>query len=61
MPGDLAGYIFTKPEGLVKYESMLVIETPPSMNARQPSQSQVLSKQYGSSMNPTILPKVMSK
>ena len=45
MPGDLAGHRFTRPEGLVQYESMLVIDTPPQLYTRYPNQSQVLSEQ----------------
>ena len=37
MPGDLADHRFTRPEGLVQCESMLVIVWPPSTYAMWPS------------------------
>ena len=40
-PGNLAGHRFTRPEGLVQWESMLVIDTPPGTNAKWFSQGRV--------------------
>ena len=38
MPGNLAGHRLTRPGGTVQCESMLVIDTPPSMYTRWPNQ-----------------------
>ena len=45
MPGDLAGDRLTRPEGLLKCESILVISTPPGTYVKHPSLGCVSSEQ----------------